>query len=121
MNLPRHALQELSVRFRDIDAVCPLSQNGILPCHSVFQYPQLGPGICVLEFAIFGVLSSIQSRKGNTESPFPRRILTSAELDTKLSGRLIWRLGVDYSYENLPAAGRQANDTLVSSSIAVRF
>ena len=48
-------------------------------------------------------------------------LVASAELDTKLSGRLIWRLGVNYLYESLPASGRQHHDTLVSSSIAVRF
>ncbi|MGB6222474.1 DUF481 domain-containing protein [Haloferula sp.] len=48
-------------------------------------------------------------------------LVGSAELDTKLTGRLIWRLGLSYLYENLPAPGRQHHDTLVSSAIAVRF
>ena len=48
-------------------------------------------------------------------------VVASAALDTKVSSRLIWRLGVDYTYENQPAAGRQRHDTLLSSSAAVKF
>jgi putative salt-induced outer membrane protein len=48
-------------------------------------------------------------------------LVASAELDTKLVGRLIWRLGLDYTYENIPAAGLQHHDTLVSSSLALKF
>lgn len=47
--------------------------------------------------------------------------IAAASLDTKLTERLIWRLGADYSYENTPAAGRRHHDTRVVSSIAVKF
>ncbi|WP_226895706.1 DUF481 domain-containing protein [Luteolibacter marinus] len=47
--------------------------------------------------------------------------IAAAALDTKLNDRLIWRLGADYSYENIPAAGRQHHDTQLTSSIAVKF
>jgi len=48
-------------------------------------------------------------------------LIASAAFDTKVSARLIWRLGLDYTYENLPARGRQHHDTLLSSSVAVKF
>lgn len=47
--------------------------------------------------------------------------IAALAVDTKMSDRLIWRLGAEYSYENTPAANRQRHDTLVSSSIAVKF
>ena len=42
-------------------------------------------------------------------------------LDTTLSDRLIWRIGANYGYENIPAEGRQHHDAQLTSSIAVRF
>jgi len=48
-------------------------------------------------------------------------IVASVSFDTKLSDRLIWRLGSEYQYENEPARGREQGDLLVTSSIAVKF
>ena len=48
-------------------------------------------------------------------------LVAGAALDTKLSDQLIWRIGVDYSYENQPAALRQHHDTTIASSVAVKF
>ena len=41
--------------------------------------------------------------------------------DTRLSDRLIWRLGLEFNYENQPAAGRQRHDTLLTGSVATKF
>lgn len=45
----------------------------------------------------------------------------SAALDTRMTQRLIWRLGASYTYENRPAVNRQRHDTLFSGSIATKF
>lgn len=48
-------------------------------------------------------------------------LLVTAGLDTKISKRLIWRVGAGYTFESIPAAGRSHHDTSVISSVAVRF
>lgn len=48
-------------------------------------------------------------------------LVGSVALDTKLSDQLIWRIGTEYHYENEPAQGRQRDDLLVTSSIAIKF
>lgn len=48
-------------------------------------------------------------------------LIASASLDAKMTESLIWRVGVDYTFDNTPAAGREHHDTLMSSSVAVKF
>jgi putative salt-induced outer membrane protein YdiY len=48
-------------------------------------------------------------------------VVASAALDTKLRDRLIWRIGLDYNYENQPASGRRRHDTLLTSAVAMKF
>lgn len=48
-------------------------------------------------------------------------LAAGAALDTRLGGRLIWRLGATWLYENQPAAFRQHHDLSLTSSLAVRF
>lgn len=47
--------------------------------------------------------------------------IAAASLDTKLNHRMIWRMGVEYHFENTPAADRQHHDTLLTGSIAMKF
>ncbi|MBK1881253.1 DUF481 domain-containing protein [Luteolibacter pohnpeiensis] len=47
--------------------------------------------------------------------------IAAISLDTTLSDRLIWRIGANYGYENIPADGREHHDAQLTSSIAVRF
>ncbi len=48
-------------------------------------------------------------------------VVGAVSFDTKLSDQLIWRVGTEYHYENEPATGREQDDLLVTSSIAIKF
>jgi hypothetical protein len=48
-------------------------------------------------------------------------LAATVALDTELSGRLIWRLGTAWLYDNRPAAGRRHHDLSITNSLAVKF
>ncbi len=48
-------------------------------------------------------------------------LAATVTLDTELSGRLIWRLGTAWLYDNRPAAGRRHHDLTITNALAVKF
>lgn len=48
-------------------------------------------------------------------------LVAEAGLDTKVSDRLIWRIGAVFSFESRPAAGRGRSDSSLTSSVAFKF
>jgi len=48
-------------------------------------------------------------------------LLVTSSFDTKISDRMSWRVGGNFSFENQPAAGREKQDISLTSSIAVKF
>lgn len=48
-------------------------------------------------------------------------IVASARLETDFTSDLSWTLGLEYLYDNQPAAGLKKNDTSLKTGIAIRF